>query len=64
MPPPTAATVKAIASQFSLGGTEALETPYIFNTPMVVQAGGLAALRTFDDPAKLLAGTKERLFAA
>jgi type I restriction enzyme R subunit len=64
MPPPTAATVKAIASQFSLGGTEALETPHIFNTPMVVQAGGLAALRLFDDPAKLLAGTKERLFAA
>jgi type I restriction enzyme R subunit len=64
MPPPTAATVKAIASQFSLGGTEALETPHIFSTPMVVKAGGIAALKMYDDPAKLLAGTKERLFAA
>ncbi len=64
MPPPTAATVKAIASQFSLGGTEALETPHIFDAPMVVKAGGIPALRLFDDPAKLLTGTKERLFAA
>lgn len=64
MPPLTAATVKAIANQFSLGGTEALETPHIFETPMVVKAGGIAALKQFDEPAKLLAVTKERLFAA
>ncbi|HRJ08889.1 MAG TPA: DEAD/DEAH box helicase family protein [Prosthecobacter sp.] len=64
MPPPTAATVKAIANQFSLGGTEALETPHIFDAPMVVKAGGIPALRLFDEPAKLLTGTKERLFAA
>jgi type I restriction enzyme, R subunit len=64
MPPPTAATVKALTSQFAKAGTEALETPHIFSTPEVVKAGGIAALRLFDDPAKLLVGTKERLFAA
>lgn len=64
MPPPTTATVKALASQFAKAGTEALETPHIFTTPEVTKAGGIAALRLFDDPAKLLVDTKERLFAA
>lgn len=45
-------------------GTEALETPHIFNTPEVVKAGGMAALQLFGEPAALLSNTKERLFAA
>jgi type I restriction enzyme R subunit len=64
MPPPTAATVKALASQFAKAGTEALETPHIFNTPEVVKAGGITALKLFGEPATLLVNTKERLFAA
>jgi len=64
MPPPTAATVKALASQFAKAGTEALETPHIFNTPEVVKAGGIGALQLFGEPAALLVSTKERLFAA
>jgi type I restriction enzyme R subunit len=64
MPPPTAATVKALSSQFARAGTEALETPHIFNTPEVVKAGGIAALKLFGEPAALLVNTKERLFAA
>ncbi len=38
------ATVKALASQFAKAGTEALETPHIFNTPEVIKAGGIVAL--------------------
>lgn len=64
MPPPTAATVKALASQFAKAGTEALETPHIFSTPEVVKAGGITALQMFGEPATLLVNTKERLFAA
>jgi type I restriction enzyme R subunit len=64
MPPPTAATVKALASQFAKAGTEALETSHIFGTPEVEKAGGIAALRLFGEPAALLVSTKERLFAA
>jgi type I restriction enzyme R subunit len=64
MPPPTAATVKALASQFAKAGTEALETPHIFSTPEVIKAGGILALELFGEPAVLLVNTKERLFAA
>jgi type I restriction enzyme R subunit len=64
MPPPTAATVKALASQFAKAGTEALETPHIFNTPEVIKAGGILALELFGEAAMLLVNTKERLFAA
>lgn len=64
MPPPTAATVKALASQFAKAGTEALETPHIFSTPEVVKAGGILALQMFGEPSALLVDTKERLFAA
>ncbi len=63
MPPPTAATVKALASQFAKAGTEALETPHIFSTPEVIKAGGILALELFGDAAVLLVNTKERLFA-
>ena len=64
MPTDTAATVRAIASQFSRGGTESLETPHIFQTPEVRKAGGLEALAVLGDPAFVLMDTKERLFAA
>jgi type I restriction enzyme R subunit len=64
MPPTSAATVRAIASQFARAGTEALETPQIFSTPEVLKAGGLAALKIVGEPGAVLLETKERLFAA
>jgi type I restriction enzyme R subunit len=62
--PETAATLKALASQFANAGTDSLENPHVFQTPEVVQAGGLAALKALGKPADVLRETKERMFAA
>jgi type I restriction enzyme, R subunit len=64
LPAPTAATLRALAGQFARGGTEDLENPEVFQTPEVVRAGGLAALRTLGRPADVLRQAKERVFAA
>jgi len=64
MPADTAATIRAITNQFARAGTEALESQYIFQTDEVRQAGGIPALKAFDDPTRLLVNTKERIFAA
>lgn len=64
LPPAASATVKALASQFGKGGTEALETPQIFSTPEVMKAGGLDALKLIGQPAEVLELTKEKIFAA
>jgi type I restriction enzyme R subunit len=64
LPPSAAATLKAMAAQFTRAGTDSLENPEIFLTPEVRSAGGLAALRAMGDPADVLQNTKERIFAA
>ncbi len=64
LPDGTAATLRALASQFARGGTDGLENPQIFETPEVIRAGGLAALRALGRPADILRETKARLFAA
>ena len=64
MPNEAATLVRAIASQFGRAGTDGLENPQVFQTPEVIRAGGLAALRTFGKPAEVLRETKERMFAA
>ncbi|MHB9075661.1 MAG: DEAD/DEAH box helicase family protein [Desulfobaccales bacterium] len=64
LPLATTATLKALAGQFALAGTDSLESPYVFQTPEVVQAGGLAALKELGQPAEVLRQTKERIFAA
>jgi type I restriction enzyme R subunit len=64
LPAPTAATIRAIASQFERGGAESLENKEIFQTPEVKSAGGLAALQAAGKPAELLRETKQRMFAA
>jgi type I restriction enzyme R subunit len=64
LPPEAAATLKALASQFARAGTEGLENPEVFQTPEVVRAGGLTALRAIGKPADVLHETKERMFAA
>ena len=64
MPAPASAAVRALASQFSKGGTDGLENPQIFQTPEMRNAGGLAALKLAGRPADVLAETKVRMFAA
>jgi len=63
-PPSTAATLVALVRQFARAGTEELENPGVLQTPDVVAAGGLAALKLLGSPAEILHQTKERLFAA
>lgn len=64
LPVPTSATLKAMASQFIQSGTDSLENPYIFQTPDVVSAGGIAALKILGNPPDVLRETKERIFSA
>lgn len=64
LPGKTAATVRAIASQFERGGTDGLENPQIFQTPEIKLAGGLAALQMGGNPRDLLIETKTRMFSA
>jgi type I restriction enzyme R subunit len=64
LPATASATLKAMAAQFANTGTDALENPQIFQTPEVVQAGGLAALKELGKPAEVLRETKERMFKA
>ena len=64
LPPPAAATLRAIARQFASGGTDVLEMRHIFQTPEVKAAGGLEALKAAGKPADLLRETKTRMFAA
>jgi type I restriction enzyme R subunit len=64
MPPATAAVIQAIAGQFAKAGTEGLENPALFDTPEVIKAGGLAALKSLGKPSQILMETKERMFEA
>jgi len=64
LPKKSAATLRALASQFARAGTDGLENPQVFQTPEVVKAGGLSALKTLGKPAEILRETKERIFAA
>jgi len=50
LPKKTAATLKALASQFSRVGTDGLESPQVFQTPEVTKAGGLDALKDLGKP--------------
>ena len=64
MPAPAATTLKALAGQFARSGTDGLENPKVFDTPEIVKAGGLAALKAMGRPSDILLQTKERMFAA
>lgn len=63
MPKRSRATVKALAAQFGLSGTDGLENPEIFEVPEVARAGGLKALKELGRPVDVLKETKERMFA-
>jgi type I restriction enzyme, R subunit len=64
LPTTTAATLRALARQFARAGTDELENPGVLQTPDVVAAGGLSALKLLGSPAEILRATKERLFSA
>lgn len=64
MPAVTAAVIQAIAGQFTKAGTEGLENPDVFDTPEVIGAGGLEALKALGRPSEVLLETKERMFEA
>jgi type I restriction enzyme R subunit len=58
-----AAVLKGIGHQFELGGTEALETPALWEVPEIREVGGLAALRRLGMPVIVMKDAKKRLFA-
>ncbi|HNT33124.1 MAG TPA: DEAD/DEAH box helicase family protein [Candidatus Aminicenantes bacterium] len=64
LPEKAAAVIQAIAAQFAKAGTEGLENPAVFDTPEVVKAGGLSALKKKGKPAEILMETKQKMFAA
>lgn len=62
--PKAAIVLKSLGHQFELGGTEALETPALWEVPEISEAGGLAALRNVGVPVAVMKEAKTRLFAA
>jgi len=64
LPQKTTDTLLALSKQFEKGGIEALESPYLFNAPDVIRAGGLHALKILGQPEDIISETKRRLFAA
>ena len=64
MPETAANAIRAIVTQFALGGTENLENRGIFRTPAIQEAGGLTALRDYGEPRDALTETKRRMFSA
>ena len=62
MPTDTAIVLKGFGHQFSLGGTDALETPSLWDVPEISRAGGLTALKKLGLPAQVILDAKQRLF--
>ena len=63
LPLQTENTLIALAQQFVKGGTDELESPYVFSAPEVKEAGGLEALKALGEPRDIISETKRRLFA-
>lgn len=60
---PKAATVLLeLGHQFEIGGTEALETPALWEVPEISRAGGFGALKPLGKPALVMQEAKMRLF--
>jgi len=58
-----AVVLKGIGHQFEIGGTEALETPSLWDVPEIRMVGGLAALSKVGNPVDVMHEAKGRLFA-
>jgi type I restriction enzyme R subunit len=56
--------LRGLGHQFEIGGTEALETPALWDVPEIKVAGGLEVLRTLGSPVAVMKDAKGRLFAA
>jgi type I restriction enzyme R subunit len=57
-----AIVLKGLGHQFAQGGTEALETPSLWEVPEIKMAGGLAALKKIGQPVAVMHEAKGRLF--
>ncbi len=57
-----AIVLKGLGYQFARGGTEALETPTLWDVPEISNAGGLDALRVLGRPVEVMHEAKVRLF--
>jgi type I restriction enzyme R subunit len=57
-----AIVLKGLGHQFSQGGTEALETPSLWDVPEIKLAGGLTALKKLGKPVDVMHEAKGRLF--
>ena len=57
-----AIVLKGIGHQFGKGGTEALESDFLWVVPEIRRAGGISALRTLGKPAEVMREAKVRLF--
>ena len=62
MDPKAATVLRGLGNQFALGGTEALETPSLWDVPEINLAGGLSALRVVGNPVQVMHEAKGRLF--
>jgi type I restriction enzyme R subunit len=58
-----AIVLKCLGRQFAQGGTDALETPALWDVPEIRQAGGWDALRGLGKPVDVMYEAKGRLFA-
>lgn len=57
-----AIVLKGLGHQFAVGGTDALETPALWEVPEIKLAGGLDALRSVGKPTSIVREAKGRLF--
>ncbi|PJE53686.1 DEAD/DEAH box helicase family protein [Marinomonas sp. BSi20584] len=58
----TAIVLKGLGHQFAQGGTDALETPSLWEVPEIKLAGGLNTLRGLGAPVQVMREAKTRLF--
>ena len=63
MPANAAIVIKDLGFQFARGGTDALETPALWEVPTIKAAGGLDTLRALGAPAQVMLEAKRRLFS-
>jgi type I restriction enzyme R subunit len=57
-----AIVLRGLGHQFAAGGTDALETPALWEVPEIRLAGGLDALRVIGKPTEVMREAKVRLF--
>jgi type I restriction enzyme R subunit len=62
MDPRASIVLRGLGHQFAAGGTDALETPALWEVPEIKQAGGLDALRPLGKPGDVVREAKGRLF--